>query len=327
MLVPERHHTDTRYRYGFQGQEKDDEVKGEGNSINFTFRMYDPRVGRFFTKDPLEYKYPWYTPYQFAGNKPIQFIELEGLEESLSWLAKKTKAVLTVGIGADCKAGVLFASSGVIGGAYLAADIYDNYAFVFSKEAYATLVSQGVSTSKQKPGPENGGSWNFGFDIGVSLSGGVRWGDYTHVSDLQSTEKSFDVNGGPVDVSFIKPGDDGSIQGIEIGGGLSFGGGIGMKNTESKVLAFGDKSLDKLQDTLIDSVLKSTFTLGNTFIVPSLVETKTGIDLKITVYKLSDLKSPTGKDIFEKIFEETPIHFDKVNDDYYIAKDVSPKKK
>ena len=31
--------------------------------------------------DPLTTEYPWYTPYQFAGNKPIRFIDLEGLEE------------------------------------------------------------------------------------------------------------------------------------------------------------------------------------------------------------------------------------------------------
>ncbi len=59
----------------------DDEVKGEGNSINYKFRMHDPRVGRFFAVDPLTYKYPWYSPYQFSGNKVIQFIELEGKEE------------------------------------------------------------------------------------------------------------------------------------------------------------------------------------------------------------------------------------------------------
>ena len=32
--------------------------------------------------DPLTASYPWYTPYQFAGNKPIKFIDLDGLEES-----------------------------------------------------------------------------------------------------------------------------------------------------------------------------------------------------------------------------------------------------
>jgi hypothetical protein len=45
--------------------------------------MHDPRVGRFFARDPLEPKYPWYSPYQFSGNKPIQFIELEGAEEAV----------------------------------------------------------------------------------------------------------------------------------------------------------------------------------------------------------------------------------------------------
>jgi RHS repeat-associated protein len=82
MLVPNRHGSSTAYRYGFQGQEKDDELKGEGNSLNYTFRMHDPRVGRFFAVDPLTKEYPWYTPYSFSGNKPIQFIELEGLEEA-----------------------------------------------------------------------------------------------------------------------------------------------------------------------------------------------------------------------------------------------------
>jgi RHS repeat-associated protein len=84
MLVPNRHASSNSYRYGFQGQEKDDEIKGEGNSINYTFRMHDPRVGRFFAVDPLTSKYPWYSPYQFSGNKVIQFVELEGLEEGAS---------------------------------------------------------------------------------------------------------------------------------------------------------------------------------------------------------------------------------------------------
>jgi len=68
------------YRYGFQGQETDDEVRGEGNSVNYKYRMHDPRVGRFFATDPLEKQYPQLTPYQFSSNIPISMIELEGLE-------------------------------------------------------------------------------------------------------------------------------------------------------------------------------------------------------------------------------------------------------
>ena len=83
-LQPRRHHQSPEYRYGFQGQEKDDEVKGTGNSVNYKYRMHDPRLGRFFAVDPLTAKYPWYSPYQFSGNKVIQFVELEGLEEGFS---------------------------------------------------------------------------------------------------------------------------------------------------------------------------------------------------------------------------------------------------
>ena len=39
MTVPNRNYSSPSYRYGFQGQEKDDEVKGPGNSLNYTFRI------------------------------------------------------------------------------------------------------------------------------------------------------------------------------------------------------------------------------------------------------------------------------------------------
>ncbi len=93
MQVPRRFDSLEDYRYGFQGQEKDDEVKGEGNSLNYTFRMHDPRVGRFFAVDPLTAKYPYYSPYQFSGNRPIDMIGLEGLEPTASEAAKMSEDV------------------------------------------------------------------------------------------------------------------------------------------------------------------------------------------------------------------------------------------
>jgi RHS repeat-associated protein len=72
---------DVAYRFGFQGQEKDDEIYGAtGTSYAFEYRMHDPRVGRFLSVDPLAAKYAYNSPYAFAENKVIQFIELEGLE-------------------------------------------------------------------------------------------------------------------------------------------------------------------------------------------------------------------------------------------------------
>jgi RHS repeat-associated protein len=69
------------YRYGFNGQEKDDEIKGTGNSLDFTFRVYDSRLGKFLSVDPIGKNYPHSSPYAFAENSPIQCIDLEGLEK------------------------------------------------------------------------------------------------------------------------------------------------------------------------------------------------------------------------------------------------------
>ena len=43
----------TDYRYGFNGKENDDEVKGEGNQQDYGMRIYDPRLGRFLSVDPF----------------------------------------------------------------------------------------------------------------------------------------------------------------------------------------------------------------------------------------------------------------------------------
>lgn len=83
MAMPGRSYNNGNYRYGFNGKEMDNEVSGSGNQYDYGFRIYNPRIGRFLSVDPLTQSYPWYTPYQFAGNKPIWAIDLDGLEEAL----------------------------------------------------------------------------------------------------------------------------------------------------------------------------------------------------------------------------------------------------
>ncbi|MCX8080122.1 MAG: hypothetical protein N3F09_02675 [Bacteroidia bacterium] len=68
------------YRFGFNGQENDNEVKGSGNSINYLARIYDSRLGKFLSVDPLTNKFPMLSPYQFASNNPILNVDLDGLE-------------------------------------------------------------------------------------------------------------------------------------------------------------------------------------------------------------------------------------------------------
>ncbi|WP_341903540.1 RHS repeat-associated core domain-containing protein [Fluviicola taffensis] len=67
------------YRYSFNGMEKDDEVKGGGNSYTTEFRQYDPRLGRWLTIDPLSQNFPWQSPYVAFDNKPIVMDDPKGL--------------------------------------------------------------------------------------------------------------------------------------------------------------------------------------------------------------------------------------------------------
>ena len=79
MLVPNRFESVEDYRYGFNGKEKDDEVKGKGNSIDFGERLYDGRAGRWWSTD--NYLKPWISSYQFASDNPINNIDPDGNDE------------------------------------------------------------------------------------------------------------------------------------------------------------------------------------------------------------------------------------------------------
>jgi len=59
--------------------EKDDEWTGvTGSHLNFVARIYDSRISRFLSIDPLARKYPYESNYIFSGNNPIYFVDNEG---------------------------------------------------------------------------------------------------------------------------------------------------------------------------------------------------------------------------------------------------------
>ena len=64
--------------FGFNGKENDNEVKGAGNSVDFGARIYDSRLSRWLSVDPLQQKYPFASPYNFVLNNPINAIDPDG---------------------------------------------------------------------------------------------------------------------------------------------------------------------------------------------------------------------------------------------------------
>jgi RHS repeat-associated protein len=78
------------YRYGFNGMEKDDEVKGKGNSYDFGSRMYDSRVGKWLTIDPFARKLPTQSPFNFCLNDPLFYTDPDGEYPIITITKQKT---------------------------------------------------------------------------------------------------------------------------------------------------------------------------------------------------------------------------------------------
>jgi RHS repeat-associated protein len=86
MDMPGRSYSiaNTNYRYGFNGKEKDKEGSVQ---YDYGFRIYDPRLVRFKSVDPISKEYAGLTPYQFASNSPIWGIDRDGKEFQVNnWL-------------------------------------------------------------------------------------------------------------------------------------------------------------------------------------------------------------------------------------------------
>ena len=80
MQMPDRNFTTENYRFGFNGKEKDDEVKpeGKGNSLGFEAREFDARLAKWISYDPKEKQYPWQSTYAYFANCPITIWDEKG---------------------------------------------------------------------------------------------------------------------------------------------------------------------------------------------------------------------------------------------------------
>jgi RHS repeat-associated protein len=83
--------TEFQYSFGFNGMEKDNEMKGEGNSLDFGARIYDSRLGRWLAVDKLKFKHPYVSPYNFVLNKPLLFIDPNGKDVYIYYMRSGDK--------------------------------------------------------------------------------------------------------------------------------------------------------------------------------------------------------------------------------------------
>ncbi|MEP7129265.1 MAG: hypothetical protein ABI729_10370 [Chitinophagales bacterium] len=82
IVMQGRSFSSVNYRFGFDGQEKDDEIKGSGNSYTAEFWEYDPRLVRRWNIDPAIAQKPWISSYHAFSNKLIWNIDPNGANDN-----------------------------------------------------------------------------------------------------------------------------------------------------------------------------------------------------------------------------------------------------
>ncbi len=187
---------DKNYRYGFNGQEKDDEIKGSGNSYEFKFRIYDPRLGKFLSVDPLSKNYPWNSPYAFAENRPIDGVDLEGKEWEQFMMRR---IVESKGVSALKVVKTSNGSGPIVDATYNLQSKSTSAAFNNLKTAYTTdpgiIHNPNNAWASYKPmeNPNDGDNQLAAGDhMDIDIMGGV-FKDYVRFTDIKVSENSFTI--------------------------------------------------------------------------------------------------------------------------------------
>ncbi|MFN0187706.1 MAG: RHS repeat domain-containing protein [Bacteroidia bacterium] len=136
------------YRFGFNGKENDNEVKGSGNSLDFGARIYDSRLGRWLSLDPLQMKYPSLSPYNFVANNPINFIDPDGKRiYAINKQAREAVHQLLQSFGKGSQIGDIFNISASREGGYFST----NDAFELSENDFNKRISKSkIKLSKEE---------------------------------------------------------------------------------------------------------------------------------------------------------------------------------
>ena len=160
------------------------------NWYAFKWRNYDPSLARFHNIDPLAEEFSYQSPYNFAENRVIDGVELEGLEwENFMTKFKKTS---------ELKLKPVPSGKGVQNQSYSVAVLNPKKTF---KDSPQDVLSN--SKANFKPVDKNGNilekaNLKVGSDIEIAISGPMN-NSAIRVTDFKSDENSFSFTFGTLE--------------------------------------------------------------------------------------------------------------------------------
>ena len=124
------------YRYGFNGEEMDDEVfRSKGTNYDLGARTYDPRIGRMRSVDPWTDKYPWQSTYVYHRNSPIFTVDWKGFGDEDKLILKARAAAAAAKAKANSSGTSSTSSTDLANRAVSSAVIYTSYELLQSQNA------------------------------------------------------------------------------------------------------------------------------------------------------------------------------------------------
>ena len=258
MLIGSLSGNSEGYRYGFNGKEIDSEFIGTNNYLNFGDRLYDSRICRFPTLDKRMKQYPFLSPYCYAANNPILFVDYNGEGPRVKLLrllmapqlavSNLTDLVIETSVSATVAAGLgVFMGAGATASGGIAMDPGGNIGLVLKRGVFADLFSAFGGPAYN--GVEEG---NIALGAVASAQLGLTFHNKGSVLDLGG--KSLGSAGVSFDIG------EGFAFGIEkgeasLGGSLGYGIGaaISMIGTENFVFATTLDDLEQFEDAYIEA--------------------------------------------------------------------------